>query len=286
MLYTNTNVGCNAFDPATSTFMKDYFSVLFIDETASLDEVKLAYRKLARKFHPDSNSGSDEFVLEFRKIQEAYEKITDYLVDKTTQGFQNYSENKTRSNNTRYKHSSTGSRARDSYQEDSELKEKAKSFNSSVYPNDTQKPIQFYKIGEKLTIGSFEYLALSFDYQKSIGNSIFNSISDGLYLSLVLKITNKSKMSQVLHNYMYRLFDKEKSFYEFSSKGLSTLTMSGVKTIDFFGKEVNPNISIETTLIFEVPDISEYNLTLCGGSYHFNNMNHCICDDIGVVKII
>jgi DnaJ-class molecular chaperone len=55
--------------------MKAYYATLFLQENATITEVKISYRKLVKKFHPDKNLGSDEYIQEFRKIQEAYEKI-------------------------------------------------------------------------------------------------------------------------------------------------------------------------------------------------------------------
>ena len=55
---------------------KDYYAVLGIERTATQDEAKRAYRKLARKFHPDINkdAGAEE---KFKELGEAYEVIGD-----------------------------------------------------------------------------------------------------------------------------------------------------------------------------------------------------------------
>ncbi len=55
---------------------KDYYTTLGIDRDATQDEVKRAYRKLARKFHPDINKGDDAEV-RFKEIGEAYEVLQD-----------------------------------------------------------------------------------------------------------------------------------------------------------------------------------------------------------------
>jgi DnaJ-class molecular chaperone len=52
----------------------DYYSILDIPKTASHDEIKKAYRKLAMKHHPDRNGGDDT---QFKKIQEAYNVLID-----------------------------------------------------------------------------------------------------------------------------------------------------------------------------------------------------------------
>jgi len=55
--------------------MKDYYYILGISETASIEEIKKAYRKLATKFHPDKNEGDVFFTNRFKEILEAYEVL-------------------------------------------------------------------------------------------------------------------------------------------------------------------------------------------------------------------
>src|SRR5690242_3339850 len=56
---------------------KDYYATLGIPKTASEKDVKQAYRKLARKFHPDVNPGDKSAESKFKEINEAYEVIGD-----------------------------------------------------------------------------------------------------------------------------------------------------------------------------------------------------------------
>jgi len=56
---------------------KDYYQVLGIDRKASAAEIKKAYRKLARKYHPDVNPGNSEAEARFKEIQEAYRVLSD-----------------------------------------------------------------------------------------------------------------------------------------------------------------------------------------------------------------
>jgi molecular chaperone DnaJ len=56
---------------------KDYYRILGVERTASGAEVKRAYRKLARKFHPDLNPGDKGAEAKFKEIQEAYSVLSD-----------------------------------------------------------------------------------------------------------------------------------------------------------------------------------------------------------------
>src|SRR3977135_4140630 len=56
---------------------KDYYEVLGIKRAASDDEIKKAYRKLARKFHPDLNPGDKTAEEQFKQLQEAYDVLSE-----------------------------------------------------------------------------------------------------------------------------------------------------------------------------------------------------------------
>lgn len=56
---------------------RDYYEVLGIDKNASADEIKKAYRKKAKQYHPDLNPGDKEAEAKFKEANEAYEVLSD-----------------------------------------------------------------------------------------------------------------------------------------------------------------------------------------------------------------
>ena len=56
---------------------KDYYDILGVNKTAVEDEIKKAYRKLAKKYHPDVNPGNKNAETRFKEISEAYEVLSD-----------------------------------------------------------------------------------------------------------------------------------------------------------------------------------------------------------------
>lgn len=59
------------------TTKRDYYEILEVSRSASADEIKSSYRKLAMKYHPDRNQGNKEAEEKFKELAEAYDVLSD-----------------------------------------------------------------------------------------------------------------------------------------------------------------------------------------------------------------
>ena len=56
---------------------QDYYQTLGVSKSSSADEIKTAYRKLAKKYHPDRNAGNKAAEEKFKEVQGAYDVVGD-----------------------------------------------------------------------------------------------------------------------------------------------------------------------------------------------------------------
>jgi DnaJ-class molecular chaperone len=70
---------------------KDYYNLLGVNKNASKEEIKLAFRKLAHKYHPDKKDGNEA---KFKEVNEAYQTLSDdkkrAQYDQFGAGYQNF----------------------------------------------------------------------------------------------------------------------------------------------------------------------------------------------------
>lgn len=57
--------------------IKDYYKILELPTTASQQDIKRSFRRLAQQYHPDKNDGSNMATARFREVQEAYKVLSD-----------------------------------------------------------------------------------------------------------------------------------------------------------------------------------------------------------------
>src|SRR5437660_4641582 len=72
---------------------KDYYETLGVQRSADADEIRKAYRRLARKHHPDLNPGDKAAEDRFKKLQEAYDILSDSKKKSMYDQYGFYSEN-------------------------------------------------------------------------------------------------------------------------------------------------------------------------------------------------
>lgn len=281
--------------------MIEFYKILELNLDATEKELKDNFRQLSKKYHPDKNNGSDQFVEKFRLVRDAYERI---LVFMKSPGFSNWKSKHTssakQSNNKSEKSTKDNHQTNkdndfyDSKRSDSsfsphfnfyEFVNKSGLFAENLFQSNSNYIRKQYSLNETIIADCFEYKLLDFYFVQELGNNFFKTKADGVFLIIDFEIKNISKSMISLHNYMYRLFDYEGYFFEFSNNGLAALNSLQAPIIPFFGKQLNPKIKCTQKLIFEVPEQGDYFMQLCGGQYKWDNNNICICDEVCIVKL-
>ena len=74
--------------------IQDPYSVLGVSPSATDDEIKAAYRKLAKKYHPDVNQGSPEAEQKMKEINEAYDMVINHKYTPGQNSYGSYGQNR------------------------------------------------------------------------------------------------------------------------------------------------------------------------------------------------
>lgn len=100
---------------------KDYYNILGVEKSCSQDDIKKAYRKLAKKYHPDLNNGRKTYEEKLKDINEAYEVLGDSIKRKA------YDE---KANRQQYKANYSYSSYKDSYNFEEDLRARERKYES------------------------------------------------------------------------------------------------------------------------------------------------------------
>lgn len=129
---------------------KDYYKILDISEFSTTEEIKSAYRKLARKWHPDVAGNSPDIIEHFKEINEAYEILSDSIkksdYDKARK-FYNYSASNSQKEAKSYDKSSTNP---NSYKKTTSSEKKASAFWEDIFKTHKTEEVKSPKKGEDI----------------------------------------------------------------------------------------------------------------------------------------
>ncbi|WP_425448060.1 J domain-containing protein [Dethiothermospora halolimnae] len=81
--------------------MENLYNILEVDKNATQNEIRRAYRKLAKKYHPDLNPDDENATRKFKEVKEAYEILKDESLRKKYDEGQNNTSYKGKRENTR-----------------------------------------------------------------------------------------------------------------------------------------------------------------------------------------
>ena len=239
-------------------YKKDLYKILGVDPDCDVAKIKLAYRKQARKWHPDVNDNSEESIVRFKEITEAYEVLTD--AQKRSQydilkGF-----------NTGKGTTSSSSDANNSYYSKSQEKTAKKAYTESA--KYSSNGANSYETGRKYDSKKFQKEE---NETKSSFSQVFENILDGLFTS----------------GSGARNTDKTKSQKAKSQSAKSSAKSSNAKPIK--GADINLNITIKMS-----ETISGTNRTVnvlhtercpkCGGRRFINGSKCSLCKGTGEIS--
>lgn len=207
--------------------MKQFYDRLFIKQGCTSEEVKIAYKKLAKKFHPDVNQ-NDDYIEEFKMILEAYESIISHLGDSIK----------------------THSETKSDISKDPNKKKITDHFDYSAYSDEIEVENITFEIKET-------------KFAKEISIHYRRIVADGVYLIIKLGIKNIDNEVRTLSFMDFKLYDYDLNCYSSLGREINFLNLSQKEMM--FDKQCQPQIPTTGYLLFEVPNQKKYFLELYGG---------------------
>jgi len=165
---------------------KDYYKILGIEKNAEEDEIKKAYRKLAKQWHPDKNPDNKKAEDRFKQISEAYDVLSDVAKRKKFDDFINV-----RSTNYSYRTASDFSQK--------EYETEFSEFFKQFFRKKRQKKYSYFKgddLRGKITIALDEAYNGSTRIINTVEGKIRIKIKPGVEEDKILKIPKKGKKSK------------------------------------------------------------------------------------------
>jgi curved DNA-binding protein len=240
---------------------KDYYKILGLTKTASQDDIKKAYRKLAMVYHPDKNDGDKESEEKFKEIVEAYEVLSN--PEKRAE-FDGFLGKKTQTQNYTYSYKSKQSTQDDLFWDDLLLKYKKGPFSEFFRKFFDKKASSGIFKGDdikgKVTIDLEEAYLGSTRILNVQNEKLRLQIKPGTRSEQILKVTGKGKKSPVAsgtHGDLYvRISVKEHDVFKQIDNDLFTNLEVDIYTILLGGK-----VQIKTLkgdIYIEIPQGTSY----------------------------
>jgi DNA-directed RNA polymerase subunit RPC12/RpoP len=211
--------------------VREYFARLYLNDNSSEKEVKHAYKKLAKKFHPDKNIDNNEFEEEFKLIQEAYDKLIAHFAGQP-------------------------------FKTEPKKQNTPPPDDNSASTYKKEKSTNFAKDDKEKNVGNFSFDVEEYFYSKSVGKGFAKQTADGIYLVIKLSLTNITKKTEIIEDSMFKLIDSKNYQFETSIDGTNALLLSQTKTYGVYDKDCHPGIPTTGFIVFEVPKTAYYSLVL------------------------
>lgn len=167
---------------------KDYYKILGVDKNTDENEIKKAFRKLAKQWHPDKNPGNKKAESKFKEISEAYDVLSDSLKRKKFDDFININ-----TSNTTYSYKNAKDFTTEKYETE------FSDFFKQFFKKRSKKKYSYFKgddLRGKITINIREAYTGSIRVINTSNEKIRIKIKPGITNDKILKVKGKGKPSK------------------------------------------------------------------------------------------